>query len=167
MQRPGGDVSGHRCSLVMAGGHSRQKEGVASARLCPAIHVLLCCGTRKRWMPSTRPSMTATNAFPRFCTSPANRCPPACFPALLAQNKGREIGGGRATRQPGQVRKEAALTRSGSGRSSVSYLFFRANRAKVDMCPCARFVPYSASRLRETINCGLIDDRRWHSRSTS
>src|SRR5579859_896159 len=49
---------------------------------------------------------------------------PACFPAALAPNKGREIGGGRATRQPGQVRKEAALTRSGSGRSSVSYLFF-------------------------------------------
>src|SRR5271165_2654471 len=48
----------------------------------------------------------------------------ACFPPLLAPNKGREIGGGRATRQPGQVRKEAALTRSGSGRSSVSYLFF-------------------------------------------
>src|SRR5450432_4738841 len=54
----------------------------------------------------------------------------ACFPGLLAPNKDREIGGGRATRQPGQVRKEAALTRSGSGRSSVSYLFFRANRAK-------------------------------------
>src|SRR3954447_16934987 len=52
---------------------------------------------------------------------PAN---PACFPALLAPNKDGEIGGGRATRQPGQARKEAALTRSGSGRSSVSYLFF-------------------------------------------
>src|SRR5215472_2865566 len=48
----------------------------------------------------------------------------ACFLPLLAPNRGREIGGGRATRQPGQVRKEAALTRSGSGRSSVSYLFF-------------------------------------------
>src|ERR1700694_4135080 len=48
----------------------------------------------------------------------------ACFPRLLAPNKDREIGGGGATRQPGQVRKEAALTRSGSGRSSVSYLFF-------------------------------------------
>src|SRR5438309_11431085 len=55
---------------------------------------------------------------------------PACFPYLLATNKGREIGGGRATRQPGQVRKEAALTRSGSGRSSVSYLFFRGNPRK-------------------------------------
>ena len=28
----------------------------------------------------------------------------------------REVGGGRATRQPGQVRKEAALTRFGTGR---------------------------------------------------
>src|ERR1700692_1435760 len=70
------------------------------------------------------PGMTATNAFPRFCTSPANPSHPACFPNLLAPNKDREMGGGRATRQPGQVRKEAALTRSGSGRSSVSYLFF-------------------------------------------
>src|SRR6266851_3495462 len=60
---------------------------------------------------------------------------PACFPVLLAPNRGREIGGGRATRQPGQVRKEAALTRSGSGRSSVSYPFFRANRAESgDLC---------------------------------
>ena len=48
----------------------------------------------------------------------------ACFPAVLAPNKRREIGGGRASRQPGQVRKEAALTRSGSGRSSVSYFVF-------------------------------------------
>src|SRR5689334_23478468 len=54
---------------------------------------------------------------------------PACFPLPLAPNTDREIGGGRATRQPGQVRKEAALTRSGSGRSSVSYLFFRADCA--------------------------------------
>src|SRR6266853_1243107 len=115
MQRPGG--SGHAYSFVMAG-------------LVPATHTLLCCHTRKTWMPGTRPGMTATNAFPRFCTSPVNPSRHACFPEVLAPNKGREIGGGRATRQPGQVRKEAALTRSGSGRSSVSYLFFRANRAK-------------------------------------
>src|SRR5262249_228194 len=67
---------------------------------------------------------TATKAFPRSLTSPANAGLPACFPALLAPNRDREIGGGRAPRHPGQVRKEAALTRSGSGRSSVSYLFF-------------------------------------------
>src|SRR5881394_4499310 len=65
---------------------------------------------------------------------------PACFPTLLAPNKDREIGGGRATRQPGQVRKEAALTRSGSGRSSVSYLFFeRIARGGGDVRACARF----------------------------
>src|SRR6266404_2684847 len=93
----------------------------------------------------------------------------ACFPPLLAPNKDREIGGGRATRQPGQVRKEAALTRSGSGRSSVSYLFFAflgesrrlAARRASDFVPC-----YSASRLRETISCGSTDERRWPSRST-
>src|SRR4030081_3031305 len=126
MQRPGG--SGHAYSFVMAG-------------FVPAIHVLLCCHTRKTWMPGTRPSMTATNAFPRFCTSPVNRSRHACFPGLLAPNKGREIGGGRATRQPGQVRKEAALTRSGSGRSSVSYLFFRANRAKAVNRPALDLAP--------------------------
>src|SRR6266481_3131217 len=83
----------------------------------------------------TSVGMTATNAFLPFCTSPATPFRRACFPALLAPNRDREIGGGRATRQPGQVRKEAALTRSGSGRCSVSYLFFRANRAK---CRCPR-----------------------------
>src|ERR1700730_5396215 len=97
-------------------------------------------------------AMTATNAFPAFRTSPANRLRPACFPALLAPNKDREIGGGRASRQPGQVRKEAALTRSGSGRSSVSYLLFRANRARWANPSCAGFRSLSASRLRETIN---------------
>src|SRR5260370_37829223 len=87
------------------------------------------------------PGMTATNAFPRFCTSPATPLRPACFPCLLAPNKGREIGGGRATRQPGQGREEAALTRSGSGRSSVSYLFFEriaqkaGNRPAFDLGP--------------------------------
>src|SRR5260221_10971444 len=85
--------------------------------------------------------MTATNAFPRFCTSPANPSPPACFPNLLAPNKDREIGGGRATRQPGQVRKEAALTRSGSGRSSVSYLFFSGESRKMRSSSCARLAP--------------------------
>src|SRR5882724_5684806 len=117
MQRPGGSVRRHAYSLVMPG-------------LVPGIHVFLgLWPENKTWMAGTSPAMTATKAFPRFCTSPANRSRPACFPRALAPNKDWEIGGGRATRQPGQVRKEAALTRSGSGRSSVSYLFFRANRA--------------------------------------
>src|SRR3981081_763776 len=71
---------------------------------------------------------------------------PACFPGLLAPNKHREIGGGRATRQPGQVRKEAALTRSGSGRSSVSYLFFSSESRKKGsfVLRSIRFGAYSA-----------------------
>ena len=73
-------------------------------------------------MAGSSPAMTKQGWFRRMA-----RTSPACFPALLAPNKDREIGGGRATRQPGQVRKEAALTRSGSGRSSVSYLFFELN----------------------------------------
>src|SRR6266852_6364133 len=78
-----------------------------------------------------------------------SRCP-ACFPALLAPNRDREIGGGRATRQPGQVRKEAALTRSGSGRSSVSYLFFEriAPRA-ASRCLALDSVPFRKPALRD------------------
>ena len=34
----------------------------------------------------------------------------ACFPVVHGRYKRWEVGGGRATRQPGQVRKEAALT---------------------------------------------------------
>ena len=34
-------------------------------------------------------------------------------------NRGWEVGGGRTTRQPGQVRKEAALTRPGGSLSSL------------------------------------------------
>jgi hypothetical protein len=44
----------------------------------------------------------------------------ACNRRGFRRYKAREVGGGRATRQPGQVRKEAALTSSGSGRSSTS-----------------------------------------------
>jgi hypothetical protein len=38
-------------------GHSRSKNGVAYARLCPAIHVLGLLRS-KTWMPGTRPGMT-------------------------------------------------------------------------------------------------------------
>src|SRR5262249_9570901 len=55
------------------------------------------------------------------CSSRHPRFSGACNPPPFRRYKGREAGGGRATRQPGQVRKEAALTSSGSGRSSTSY----------------------------------------------
>src|SRR5882757_4418954 len=97
----------------------------------PGIHVFFRWEpSSKTWMAGSSPAMTKWEHY----TCPDSQGP-ACFPALLAPNRDREIGGGRATRQPGQVRKEAALTRSGSGRSSVSYLFFRANRAKRRPCP--------------------------------
>ena len=49
-------IRGYRRSLlIVMAGHSRPKDGVASARLCPAIHVLL---VQKTWMPGTRPGMT-------------------------------------------------------------------------------------------------------------
>src|ERR1700754_1667679 len=40
-------------------GHSRLKDGVASARLCPAIHVFRAAVLLlKTWMPGTSPGMT-------------------------------------------------------------------------------------------------------------
>src|SRR5581483_11545990 len=49
----------------------------------------------------------------------------------------REVGSGRATRQPGQVRKEAALTSSGSGRSSASHRIHRLRHARAGLAhPC-------------------------------
>src|SRR4051812_38914844 len=66
----------------------------------------------------------------------------ACIRVPFRRYKGREGGGGRATRQPGQVRKEAALTSSGSGRSSASHLFIsnveRASRGGPSMSDAKR-----------------------------
>src|SRR6185369_13352241 len=39
-------------------GRSRLKDGVAYARLCPAIHVLFAEWVLKTWMPGTSPGMT-------------------------------------------------------------------------------------------------------------
>ena len=58
-----------------------------------------------------------------------------------------EAGGGRVCRQPGQVRKEAALTILDSGRSSVSfYSLTGAVRIEVDRAPSAR-AALAAGRL--------------------
>ncbi len=50
--------------LVMAG-HSRPKDGVASARLCPAIHVLLS-NALNAWMPGSGPGMTNVGVGANF-----------------------------------------------------------------------------------------------------
>ena len=46
---------------VMAG-HSRPKDGVASARRCPAIHVL-AQDEERSWMPGTSPGMTNSDTL--------------------------------------------------------------------------------------------------------
>ena len=38
--------------LTVMAGHSRPKDGVASARLCPAIHVFLAVGKQGRGCPT-------------------------------------------------------------------------------------------------------------------
>ncbi len=56
--------------FVMAG-QSCPKDGVASARQCPAIHVFSCLPVAKTWMPGTRPGMTSFTiqnfCVPRWC----------------------------------------------------------------------------------------------------
>ena len=74
--------------------------------LVPGIHVFFELNWKKQDVDGrVKPGHDEMGVFRRMAATS-----PACFPALLAPNKDREIGGGRATRQPGQVRKEAALT---------------------------------------------------------
>ena len=49
--------------VVMAG-HSRLKDGVASARLCPAIHAFLTLRSPKTWMPGTSSAKTRFALLP-------------------------------------------------------------------------------------------------------
>ena len=51
--------------FVMAG-HSRLKDGVACARLCPGHPRLSCLIDAKTWMPGTRPGMTRTDRARHF-----------------------------------------------------------------------------------------------------
>src|SRR5205085_12113688 len=93
--------------------------------------------------------------FPVSAQAPQARPHPACFPGLLAPNRPWEIGGGRATRQPGQVRKEAALTRSGSGRSSVSYRF--SERIATDRGPAAPALDFAPIRNQARRDHSIAD----------
>src|SRR5664279_1274406 len=52
-------------------------------------------------------------------SDPPKKIRKACENPPRGPNRGREVGGGRTTRQPGQVRKEAALTRPGGSLSSL------------------------------------------------
>jgi tetrahydromethanopterin S-methyltransferase subunit F len=51
--KPGGVMARHR----------RLKDGVASARLRPAIHVFFLALLQKAWMPGTSPGMTNSNVI--------------------------------------------------------------------------------------------------------
>ena len=42
-------------------GHSRPKDGVASARLCPGHPRLFDLGSAKTWIPGTSPGMTSSS----------------------------------------------------------------------------------------------------------
>jgi hypothetical protein len=64
--------SGTSPHFVIAG-HSRPKDGVASARLCPAIHLLRKIFCEERWMPGSSPGMTTEYDEPRLPHHPKAR----------------------------------------------------------------------------------------------
>jgi hypothetical protein len=69
-----------RTSPPVITGHSRSKNGVASARLRPVIHVLLSYCRSKTWMAGTSPAMTevdASSALHRAEYSPLAKAVPA------------------------------------------------------------------------------------------
>ena len=71
---------------------------------------------------------------PDPCSAHSGNTPPGVTTARLAAaardgpHRRREVGGGRSTRQPGQVRKEAALTRPGGSLSSLPLLLLYPRR---------------------------------------
>src|SRR5215469_16609543 len=81
----------------------------------------------------------------------------ACFPPPRGRYRGREVGGGRATRQPGQVRKEAALTSAVRVARQPPTLFFGDLSGMQTGCRFAR--PGAASYIR-TMHPGILVPRR-------
>ena len=81
-----------------------------------------------------------------------------CFPATFVPNSQREVGGGRTTRQPGQVRKDAALTSSGSGRSSTSHFRFCPSRTRCGRCRC-QFGHHSPAARKNGLGRLMTDAR--------
>src|SRR6266568_5757033 len=78
-------------ACVMAG-HSRPKDGVASARLCPAIHVLSGISVdKKTWMPGTSQDKPGHDGISRLSTrralplSPCGRGWPRCEAARTGE----------------------------------------------------------------------------------
>jgi len=59
-----GMVRRRRIVLFVMAGHSRPKDGVACARLCPAIHVFLAVTPVKTWMPGTSSAKTRFALLP-------------------------------------------------------------------------------------------------------
>src|ERR1700692_1432004 len=164
MQRPGGGIGGHvgsRCVHRFFDGFGLKWPEMDTARRC---HIKPSSSAKADdpvfQSGCDRTGKSRRTGYPAFAGYDS-QCP-ACFPSLLAPNVGREIGGGRATRQPGQVRKEAALTRSGSGRSSVSYLFFERIAQDGLSPPALEFAVLSRKPAsRDNQSCGSIDARRW------
>ena len=94
------------------------------------------------------------------CPRPGRQSPPRrrkggflasirpCTPGPQVRYWGREVGGGRASRQPGQVRKEAAVTS------------FRAGRCRPPTAPSPSGVPHAAvPHERMTPDHDRADDR--------
>jgi len=73
--------------------HSRSQNGVASARLCPAIHVLF--PLTKTWMPGTRPGMTNGKAGTYFPFPARLKRNTPCSPNMFQNHHGALSRNGR------------------------------------------------------------------------
>jgi hypothetical protein len=79
-------------------------------------------------------SLTKGHRPSKFQMDPLPEIREACENPPRGPNSGWEVGGGRTTRQPGQVRKEAALTRPGGSLSSLPLSPFSLSFAKFWLC---------------------------------
>ena len=150
-QRPSASLTSPRSSSVQRSAKAAAKSapgtscGATSGKNAPAWHWRRRCARRHRRGPCprarrsrrgpARPRLWRYRAMVSFPARPSRECPPPSLtPAkFLAKWRiaglrrcarvGWEVGGGQVPRQPGQVRKEAAVTSFGLGRCPVSHLF--------------------------------------------
>jgi hypothetical protein len=116
---------------IVIAGHSRPKDGVASARLCPAIHPLRNNLSRRRWMPGSSPGMTSVFAGtptnfkqPVWPAATPSRSRRACARVLATTSPSLKSEGagnaGRSLRPQPCVRNEKAHKHSHHGHTGIT-----------------------------------------------
>ncbi len=97
-------------------GRSRLKDGVASARLCPAIHVFLLCRRSRTWMPGTSSAKTRFALLPGHdAVSLAEKLPVDAVPVQCADDARDPDAYAVRPRAPRHVRRSPGHGPSGAG----------------------------------------------------